>query len=219
KVYLKNYQDTVIKHLGKKNYPKRGDHVLTLMFAVGGAGAQRNLGIDIVKSLKQKIKEKKIRVVLVAGIHNDVNTYFKKEVCNLGLRSELNKGVKIIHGTDKADYFRKFNQIIKHTDILWTKPSELSFYTALGLPIIMAPPIGSQEKFNRRWLRTIGSGINQENPEFTEQWLFDWLNSGWFAEAAMQGFLEASTSGADNIEKILAHKEEAISKIKKILQY
>jgi len=219
KVYLKNYQDTVIKHLGKKNYPKRGDHVLTLMFAVGGAGAQRNLGIDIVKSLKQKIKEKKIRVVLVAGIHNDGNTYFKKEVCNLGLRSELNKGVKIIHGTDKADYFRKFNQIIKHTDILWTKPSELSFYTALGLPIIMAPPIGSQEKFNRRWLRTIGSGINQENPEFTEQWLFDWLNSGWFAEAAMQGFLEASTSGADNIEKILAHKEEAISKIKKILQY
>ncbi len=219
KAYLKNYEETVIKHLGRKNYPERADHVLTLMFAVGGAGAQRKLGIKIVKSLKQPIKAGKIRVVLVAGIHNDVNDYFKKNIQSLELKNQLNKGIIIIHGRNKKEYFQKFNKILIDTDILWTKPSELSFYTALGLPIIMAPPIGSQELFNRRWLRTIGSGINQEKPEHTAQWLFDWLNNGWLAEAAMEGFLEASTSGVSNIKKILHSKETEIAKIKKVLRY
>ena len=219
KVYQNNYGDTIKNHLGIKNFPKRSDHVLTLMFAVGGAGAQKDLGIEIVASLKEKIKRKKIKVILVAGIHNEVNNFFKQEIKKLDLGTEIDKGIVILHGSSRSEYFNKFNKAIKHTDILWTKPSELSFYTALGLPIIMAPPIGSQENFNRRWLRAIGSGINQENPKYTDQWLFDWLDSGWFAEAAMQGFLEASTSGVANIQKIISHKEEEIAKIKKILQY
>ncbi|NQT49633.1 hypothetical protein HQ571_02985 [Candidatus Kuenenbacteria bacterium] len=219
KVYLDRYKETVSHHLGEHNFPKKKHHPLTLMFAVGGAGAQRELGIEIVKSLRKKIRQKQIRVILVAGIHNNVSKYFKQEVRKLGLGDELNKSIKIIYSQTKDGYFKKFNKAISHTDILWTKPSELSFYTALGLPIIMAPPIGSQELFNRRWLRAIGSGINQEDPRYTDQWLFDWLNNGWFAEAAMQGFLEASTSGAENIRKILAHKEKEISEIKKILQY
>ena len=219
KTYLNNYSETVKKHLGLKNYPKRSHHTITLMFAVGGAGAQRDLGIDIVKSLKKKIVQKKINVILVAGVHNTVRKYFQKHIKELGLANEIGKGITILHGSNKADYFNKFNKAISHTDILWTKPSELSFYAALGLPIIMADPIGSQELFNRRWLRTIGAGINQENPKFADQWLFDWLDNGWLAESAMNGFLEASTSGADNIQKILNHKEEEIVDIRKILQY
>ena len=48
------------------------------------------------------------------------------------------------------------------TDILWTKPSELSFYAGLGLPIIMAPSVGAQERFNKAWLRAIGAAIPRE---------------------------------------------------------
>ncbi len=219
KIYFKNYSDTIKKHLGTKVNSDKKKHTLTLMFAVGGAGAQKQLGIEIVESLQEKIKQNKIKIILVAGIHNVVNNFFKTEIRKLGLSSELEKGIEILHGSCKDEYFIKFNKALSKTDILWTKPSELSFYTALGIPIVMAPPIGSQENFNRRWLRAIGSGINQENPKFTDQWLFDWLNSGWFAEAAMNGFLEASTSGTANIEKIINHKEEEIAKIKKILQY
>ena len=91
--------------------------------------------------------------------------------------------------------------------MLWTKPSELSFYCALGIPIIIAPPIGSQEEFNMRWLVNLGAGVKQEEVKYVAEWFEDSINTGWFAEAAAQGFLEAPKLGTYNIEKILAKQE------------
>ncbi len=105
---------------------------------------------------------------------------------------------------DIENYFQLFNQAIRKTDILWTKPSEISFYTALGLPIIVAPTIGSQEEFNKRWLLKSGFGLYQESPSYTNQWLFDWLENGYLAKAAMQGFIEAEKLGTFNIQKIIS---------------
>jgi len=126
----------------------------------------------------------------------------------MGLARFLDKSIKVIYADNKELYFKKFDHYLRTTDILWTKPSELSFYTALGLPIIMSPPIGSQEHFNRKWLMTIASGIDQEIVEYTDQWLYDWLDSGWFAEAAMEGFMEAPKFGTFNIQKIISQKAE-----------
>ena len=217
--YLNPYKETICRHLGHRNFPTHARHPLTLMFAVGGAGAQRELGLTIALSLKKKIREKKIRLILVAGIHNDVNSYFKTELLRHGLGTEIGAGVHIIHGGTKESYFQKFNRALKTTDILWTKPSELSFYTALGIPIIMSEPLGSQELFNQKWLRAIGSGVNQEKATFTHEWLSDWLETGWFAEAAMQGFLEASADGLTNIHKVICHRQEETIKIDKTLHY
>lgn len=218
--YIPCYEKTIVEHLGiHRCCPKKPNHPLTLMFAVGGAGAQRDLGIEIVKSLSKKIKTNKIKIVLVAGIRNEVNQYFKKNIRNLGLGGHLDKNIKTIFAANREDYFRRFNRALRTVDILWTKPSELSFYTALGLPIIIAPSIGSQEDFNRKWLVTIGSGIPQEDPKYTDEWLFDWLYSGWFAEAAMQGFMEAGKYGTYNIEKIIKHRQTEIEEVRTVLQY
>ncbi|HEX3074673.1 MAG TPA: hypothetical protein VHP30_13765, partial [Ignavibacteriales bacterium] len=73
----------------------------------------------------------------------------------------------------------------------------------LGIPIIMTPPIGSQEKFNRKWLREIQAGIKQENPEYANDWIFDFLNQGRFAEAAWSGFLKARKMGSYKIIEVL----------------
>ena len=96
-----------------------------------------------------------------------------------------------------------FSQAMRSTDILWTKPSELSFYCGLGLPIIMSPPIGAQEVFNRRWLLEIQAGISQDDPEYTEQWLFDLWREGSLAESAWDGFLKARKYGTYKIQEIL----------------
>jgi hypothetical protein len=96
-----------------------------------------------------------------------------------------------------------FNEALHTTDILWTKPSELSFYCALGIPIIMSPIIGSQEKFNRKWLREIQAAFNQETSEYTDQWLFDLLNRGTLAESAWDGFLKARKLGTFKIKQVL----------------
>ncbi len=87
--------------------------------------------------------------------------------------------------------------------MLWTKPSELSFYSGLGIPLIMAPSIGSQEDYNRKWLLGVGSAIAQENPKYANQWLFDYLNSGRFAKAALRGFMEINNLGVYNIKNVV----------------
>lgn len=200
--YFKYYKEILIKHLGwTKN--NRNHHPLTLTFAVGGAGAQRELGVKITSSLKEKIIDKEIKVNLVAGIHNEVASYFRRAIRKLGMTNQIDGHLHIIFAESKQKYFHRFNEILRTTDILWTKPSELSFYCALGIPIIIAEPIGSQEKFNREWLIEMGSGFDQKNVEYTGEWLFDWLKSGKLAEAAMEGFLEAPKLGVFNIEKII----------------
>lgn len=189
KRFFKNYEPLVESYLGK--LPEVSDHVLTLMFAVGGAGAQKEIGAKIVKKLSEKIKKKEIKVILVAGIKTKVKEYFEKNTKGLD--------VEIIFGKDIESYFKKFDQALRKTDILWTKPSELSFYSALGLPIIIAPTIGSQEEFNKRWLLKSGFGLLQEDPNYVSQWLFDWLERGYLAEAAMQGFIEGFRAGTYRI--------------------
>lgn len=204
KHYIKKYKDTLLKALKIKNFPKKSNHALTLTFAVGGAGAQRELGAEILMNLKKQILDNKIKINLIAGIHAQVNAYFKKVVKDLKLNSRLNENIEILFEKHKMGYFRKFNHILRKTDILWTKPSELSFYTALGLPIVIAPPIGSQEDYNEQWLVYLGGGIKQENPKYVSEWLFDWINSGRLAEAAAQGFLEAPKNGTANIIKVVS---------------
>jgi RNA-binding protein YhbY len=216
KKYTSQYEQSICRHLKVKSLPKKTNHPLTLTFVVGGAGAQREIAMDILESLKAKILDRKIKVILVAGSRKDVYKDFQKMIKQSSISQEFKRNgfVEIIFKENKSEYFKKFNETLRKTDILWTKPSELCFYTALGLPIIMAPAIGSQEEFNKLWLKAIGAGISQEDPKHTDEWLFDWLNSGWLAEAAMQGYFEAFKFGTYNIEKIISHREEEIKEMK-----
>lgn len=202
--YFEKYKILIEANLGK--LPEKSNHPLTIMFTVGGVGAQKEIGIKIVKNLAKKIKANQIKIILVAGIRKKIKEYFFENIRKLGLKDSLNKSIEIIFADDIESYFQSFNQALRKTDILWTKPSELSFYAAFGLPIIIAPPIGSQEEFNKRWLLKSGFGILQENPNYTKQWLFDWLKNGYLAEAAMQGFIKGRKSGTFNIGRILQKK-------------
>ncbi len=204
--FQKKYQETLEQFLGDY-YPvqKKKNEPLSITFAVGGAGAQRELGAEILKSLFLEIKAGKIKLNLVAGVRNDVFLYYQEMIQNLHLDKNCNGNICILYADNKQEYFAKFNELLLTTDILWTKPSELSFYAGLGLPIIMAPPVGSQEDFNRAWLTSIGAGVDQEDPRHTNEWLMDWLQSGWLAEAALHGFLDAPRNGAYHIEEVVLH--------------
>ena len=203
-VYTKHYRSSIRDQVGLMQSPRSRVKPLTVMFAVGGVGAQREIGGEILTSLCGVLKKKKVRLILVAGIHNDVNRYFRRGIAANGLTKLIGKSVFMIYANTKNAYFAKFNKALRETDILWTKPSELSFYCALGIPLIIAPPIGSQEKYNRKWLRAIGAGIDQENPTYVHEWLFDWINAGWLADAAMQGYFGSEQLGTYRIAQLLA---------------
>jgi hypothetical protein len=204
KRYFEKYKLLVESNLGE--LPKKSDHPLTILFSVGGAGTQKEIGIKILRSLDSEIKKGKVKVILSAGIREKVKKYFIKNIKKLGLNGKypsIDGRIEIIFEKNIEDYFRKFNLALRKTDILWTKPSELSFYAALGLPIIISSPIGSQEDFNMRWLLKSGFATLQENPKYTNEWLFDWLERGYLAEAAMQGFIEGEKLGTVKIGEFL----------------
>ena len=199
KKYREKHDFIIREKLGK--LPKESDHPLTIMFTVGGAGAQKELGINIVRSLKKIIHNKRLRVILVAGIKKEVRDYFEKEIRNGGLGEMLNDGIEIIWGKDFGEYYDKFNLALRKTDVLWTKPSELSFYSALGLPIIIAPTIGSQEEFNRSWLLKSSFGLDQREMEKVKDWFYDYLHSGYFAQMAMNSFIGGEQMGTIRIKE------------------
>ena len=87
-----------------------------------------------------------------------------RQVNRLGLHRELDNGLEIIFDADPFAYLDKFNACLRRTDVLWTKPSELVFYSGLGLPIVMAPPIGTHEELNKRWLQEIHAGVKPPGP-------------------------------------------------------
>ncbi len=204
KKHYQHYKPVIEKYLGV--LPEKSDHRLTIFFSIGGAGAQKEIALKILQSLAEKIKKGAIKIILSVGIREELKDYFLKVIKKMGLADFMGSGIEILHSDKIGDYFSKFNSALRQTDILWTKPSELSFYTALGLPIIIAPTIGSQEEFNKKWLLRLGSGILQEDPAYTDQWLFDYLESGRFAEAAFQGFLEAEKMGTYNIQNLIFSK-------------
>jgi hypothetical protein len=173
---------------------------ITITFAVGGAGAQGEIGRQIAGSLRARLQQGSVRLNLVAGVREEVKSCFDsfKEQLLPGYRN-----LQVIFAASKPEYFRRFSQVLRETDVLWTKPSELSFYCELGIPIIIAPTIGSQEALNRKWLLEIGAGIPQEDPVYTGQWFFDLLDSGRLAEIAWSGFLNAQKYGTYNIREIL----------------
>lgn len=195
--YRQLYAPLIKANLGV--LPAMPNHPLTIMFSIGGAGAQKEIALQIVKSLKEKIKEKTLKFIISVGTKEYLGEYFAQKLQELDLVS----AVFILSAKTTKEYFAKFNEALRTTDLLMTKPSELSFYAGLGIPIIIQPPIGSQEDFNQRWLLHIGAGLLQENPQYTAEWLYDLLETGDLAEVAMQGFVEIEKMGTYNIEKII----------------
>jgi hypothetical protein len=200
-VYQKKFEKLLSLYLGPKYLTPSDNKPLTITFAIGGAGAQWEIGMQILKSLALHIKDGTIKLNIITGTSKKITKYFEKSLQKLG----LNEGVHIIYKPNKFEYFQEFTKTLIETDILWTKPSELSFYAGLGLPIIMTPPLGIQEEFNKDWLHMMGAAFEQYDPKYTNEWLFDWLKSGWLAEAAMNGFLNAPKMSTYHIEDLVLH--------------
>jgi hypothetical protein len=198
---FRSYHGRNVEHfLGKELSTAAADGPLTITYSVGGAGAQREIGGHLTRTFRKRLASGQMRINLVAGIRDDVRQYFESVRTNL---PDAAHSIRVVFAESMTGYFDAFNALLHDTDILWTKPSELSFYSALGIPIVMTPTIGSQEKFNRRWIHEIHAGMKQENPDYADQWLSDALMDGHLAEMAWSGFLKARKLGTPRILEVL----------------
>jgi hypothetical protein len=164
-----------------------------LVFAVGGAGAQADLAGTFLPSLRPAIERGTLRLALVAGVRAAVASRFQSLLRRHGLDGHA--GVRVLIETDVDRYFRAFNALCGEADILWTKPSELTFFAALGLPLLLSPAVGAQERYNQRWAVENGAGLAQHELQLAGAWLDEWLADGTLAAAAFGGFTRLPKQG------------------------
>ncbi len=164
-------------------------------FAVGGAGAQAELVDRFLPGLAPALRAGQLVLTLVAGIRKEVAEHFQRAIARAGLEALVGSAVDVLLASDLPSYFRMFNAVLADTDALWTKPSELSFFAALGLPLVLAPPVGEHERLNARWVIEHGAALREHTPEGAAHWLADWLADGTLAQSAWSGFRSLPKNG------------------------
>jgi UDP-N-acetylglucosamine:LPS N-acetylglucosamine transferase len=167
-----------------------------LTFAVGGAGGQVELAEQLIRELRDELAAGRLVLALVAGVRDEVRARLATAAAGLDL--------EILYDPDHASYFRRFNELIARTDVLWTKPSELAFFAALGLPIIAAPPVGAHEAENLAWLVEHGAALAQPPLGELAGRLADWLDDGVLAGCAWNGLLRLPGDGTGNIVRAIS---------------
>ncbi len=196
------YGDDVDHFLGAP--PTLAPHTAPLVtFAVGGAGAQSGLPRRFLPGFRRPLEEGRLRLALVAGVRKDVAEQFHEAIEELGMSKLVGREIRVLEAPDLPGYFTKFNALLAETDVLWTKPSELTFFAALGLPLVFAPPVGRHEAYNLRWAREAGAGVKQREPHFMAERLLDWLEDGTLAGAAWSGYMRLPKFGTYRIEAML----------------
>ncbi len=176
-----------------------------IVFAVGGAGAHADVAGPLLKSLRESLERDRLRLTLVAGIRTEVAQHFHAAIHAAGLEAQLGHTLEVLHENDFDTYYHRFNARLADADILWTKPSEMTFYAALGLPLILAPAVGVHERYNGRWAIENSAGLVQRDPRHAAEWITEWLDDGTLAAAAWSGFLRLPQRGTYEIARIVTN--------------
>lgn len=193
--------------LGEAVGEERPTGPVRLAYTVGGAGAQAGLARRLLRGLRPLLERGEIQLSLVAGIRADVAERFGGWTREAGLEGAP---VEVVLAPDLDDYFRQFNRLLARTDLLWTKPSELSFFAALGLLLLVTPPVGAHERLNREWLHEHGAALDQGEPENAGARLRSWIADGTLAGAAWSGFRRLPKRGLYRIlDRVTAGGGEA----------
>jgi hypothetical protein len=167
--------------------------------------------VDIARrflpSLRGALSSGRLQLTLVAGIRQSVADKFKAWLDELGL---VDPAIEVLVEPTFEKYYERFNDTLSRTDILWTKPSEMTFFGALGLPMVLSHPVGVHERYNRRWAIENGAGLKMRDPRFAGEWLHELLTEGTFAAAAWHGFVRMPKFGTTRIAEMLRPKLEVV---------
>ncbi len=203
RVFREQLREEIAHLLGDLPAEQEGQPPL-LAFAVGGAGAQSSVARSFLDSLRRPLEEGRLRLALVAGVRRDVAARLERWVREAGFDPHSGLGIEVVCEDSFPAYFARFNELLARTDILWTKPSELSFYGALGIPLVFSWPVGVHERVNRRWVLHRGAGFKQERPREAWEGLREWLDDGTLAGAAWAGYQRLPKFGTTRIAELVA---------------
>ncbi len=143
------------------------------LLTVGGAGAQVDIFARIIARLLPKIKKNKAALFVNVGDHKNVWEQLKEKLPKMQGAAEhfddfdeisefcekaINGDVTGIHAFCNEDIFAAVystNLLMRATDVLITKPSELSFYP---VPKLMIKRVGGHERWGAIRAAEVGDG-------------------------------------------------------------
>lgn len=186
-----------------------------VLLTVGGAGAQKEIFAALIKHLLPRIKEKKVTLLINVGDHLSVwdslcemipelksesITYFNdwEKTCKCA-EELIESKIYGIHAFYHEDIYAAVygsNLLMRSTDILVTKPSELAFYP---VPKLMIKRVGGHEAWGAIRAAEIGDGtIECETVETTVQMLDIMLDEKEILTELCLNILKANSIGIYN---------------------
>ncbi len=196
-VFTGHYIDHELVVNIKEDCKRRVDRVNSgkpkrVLLSVGGAGAQKEIFVRIIKGLLPKIAAKEVLLLINVGDHigllNDLvkeipelasGTFFKNDwngvtkFADKLLRSN-DSGVYMFYDENIFSAVYATNLLMRHSDILITKPSELAFYP---VPKLLIKRVGGHEAWGAIRAAEVGDGtIECETVDHSLQMLNLMLN-------------------------------------------
>ncbi len=168
---LINLENDNLKRLDRLNNNKP----LRILLSVGGAGAGTNLFISLVKFLLPYVNDKKVCLFMNFGDHKDVYEIMKKKIPSLNSVNYFDKydeflsfvdsnrdssleGIYTFYNKDIFEAVYSTNVLMRISDLLITKPSELVFYP---IPKLFMKHIGGHEVYGGRFGHEMGDAFKE----------------------------------------------------------
>lgn len=151
----------------ENNEPKR------ILLTIGGAGAQRELFGQIIKKLLPEVKKKRVVLLINVGDYKSVWENLVLDIPELIILAEQHfddweetqsiaeqldgtlEGVHVFYHEDIFAAVYATNLLMRRTDLMITKPSELSFYP---VPKLLIKRVGGHEAWGAIRSAEIGDG-------------------------------------------------------------
>ena len=148
------------------------DEPVRILTSVGGAGAGAKSFLEIVNHLIPKVKEGKVALFINLGDHLDMYEFLKKKISGFEnmcvthfdryddtkefvnkMDKEVIKGIHIFYHKNIFEAVYSTNLLMRHVELLITKPSELAFYPVVK---VMMKHIGGHEVYGAVHAQEIG---------------------------------------------------------------
>ncbi len=199
---------------------KNGKPVRFLL-SIGGAGAQGDYFAGLIRTLIPYIKEKKALLYLnvgdyekvwemfrekIPGIENLSVTHFNdwnatKKFCSDAMNdsectSDVSNGIHVFCHKDIFAAVYATNLLIRASDILMTKPSELAFYP---VPKLMIQHVGGHEKWGAIRAAEVGDGTPEcPNLEHAQSMIRQFIESPELVVQMCDAIIAAKKAGIYN---------------------
>ena len=172
----------------------KSDSPLRLVFALSGAGCYLILLKTLIRELLPELRSGKLILSIAAGDNRRAKAEIESHLA--ALNAGPADGLNILYSPDVLEAFALFNRALRESDLLITKPGELVFYAALGIPQVLLPPVGKHEFKNRAYLVENSAALDLPGAESAGAWLLAQRANGAWRHAAESAFARLPQLGA-----------------------